>query len=294
MENVITVKNMRESDAFTINTTTSSRELMYRAAMGVFKNVSWGGKIAIVCGSGNNGGDGYALAEILSERGYRPIIMLASDKRSEDGEHYYTRCLKDGVRSESCDGSTDFNGFDIVVDCLLGTGFSGQLREPMLSIIKAINRSSAYTVSVDINSGLSGSNGLAQPVAVKSDLTVSIGYYKTGMFLGDSCQYIGSLVNADIGIKLVKKQFYLISGDELSPFTGYSSVQLTAPQFALEYATDEAEFWRSPIKIISQESCNSKKIFVVDFGGSRLVVDQTYVYFQSDRVIAASEEYVNF
>lgn len=285
MEDVISVKNMRESDAFTINTSVSGKELMLRAASGVYKSVKWSGNTAVVCGSGNNGGDGYALAEILFDNGYSPVILKISDKMSEDGAYYYNRCRDKGVKEAYCDEYTDFSAYDIIVDCILGTGFSGALRDNMVKCIENINRSGAYVVSVDINSGLSGANGTARPIAVKSDLTVSIGYYKTGMFLNDAGLYIGSLKNIDIGIKLLKKQYYLIDKDELSPFTGYSSVVLPSEKFKLEYAVDEEEFVRNPLKTVSKESCDSKKIFVVDYGGSKLIVDQTYVYFQSDRIV---------
>lgn len=285
MENVITVKNMRESDAFTINTSVSGKELMRRAAQGVFDSARWSGVIAVICGGGNNGGDGYALSEILFDNGYSPVILKLSDKLSGDGAYYYNRCKNKGISESFCDEYTDLSGYDIIVDCILGTGFSGELREDMISVIENINRSSAYKISVDINSGLSGANGLARPVAVKSDLTVSIGYFKTGMFLNDADLYIGSLKNVDIGIKLLKKQYYLISKDELSPFTGYSSVSLSDDKFELEYAVDEAEFRRNPLKVVSKESCESNKIFVIDYGKSKLIVDQTYVYFQSDKVV---------
>lgn len=191
MENVITVKNMRESDAFTINTSVSGQELMLRAAAGVYNSVKWSGNIAIVCGSGNNGGDGYALAEILVDNGFSPVVLRLSEKLSEDGAYYYNRCKNKGVREAFCDEFTEFSAYDIIVDCILGTGFSGELREDMINLIENINRSPAYKVSVDINSGLSGANGTARPIAVKSDLTVSVGYYKTGMFLNDADLYIG-------------------------------------------------------------------------------------------------------
>lgn len=285
MDNVISVKNMRESDAFTINTGTSGKELMKRAAAGVYSSVKWRGNIAVICGSGNNSGDGYALAEILFDNGFRPLVLRISDKLSEDGAYYYNRCKNKGINELFCDEYTDLGSYDIIVDCILGTGFSGELWESMISLIENINRADAYKVSVDINSGLSGANGLARPIAVKSDLTVSIGYFKTGMFLNDADKYIGSLKNVDIGIKLLKKQYYLIDKDELSPFTGYSSVQLSDDKFELEYATDEQEFRRNPLKTVSKESCDSKKIFVVDYGESKLIIDQTYVYFQSDKIV---------
>ena len=99
-------------------------------------------------------------------------------------------------------GQTDLSGFDVIVDCILGTGFQGEVRGKAGDAIKAINSADAFVISVDINSGMNGDTGEAH-LAVKSDLTVSIGYYKQGQFKGDAEKYIGKLTNADIGIVLV-------------------------------------------------------------------------------------------
>ena len=114
------------------------------------------------------------------------------------------------------------------------------------------------------------------------------------MFLNDAGAYIGSLVNVDIGIKLLKKQYYLISESELSPFSGYGSVCITADDFARRYALDEDEFRRSPLKLVSKESEDSKSVFIIDYNGSKLIVDQTYIYFQSDRVKTTEDIYKTF
>ena len=195
----ISVARMRESDAYTIANLVPSKELMYRAAMGIFNAAKWHGNIAIVCGSGNNAGDGYALSCILADNGIKSTLIRVSDKFSEDGKYYYDMAMSKGV----CDSADlDLSEFDIVVDCLLGTGFSGEPRGNYASAINAINQSGAYVVSADINSGMNGDTG-ESVLAVKSDLTVSIGYYKTGMFLGNAPTLIGHLVNVDIGIVLI-------------------------------------------------------------------------------------------
>lgn len=285
MKNVISVKNMRESDAFTINTNVcSGKELMKKAALGVYKHGRWSGNIAIICGSGNNGGDGYALAEILMDNGIPVSVLRVSEKFSADGLYYYKQCIKKGVGDFVCDSFTDFSQYDVIVDCILGTGFTGVLDSEMTELIEEINRSDAYKISVDINSGLNGNNGLASPIAVKSDLTVSIGYLKTGLLLNDAPVYMKKLVNHDIGIKLVKKQYYLISREEAQRFMGYGSVCVSADDFALNYALDERDFLLHPIKNVAKESQESKKIFVIDYNGNKLIVDQTYVYFQSPKL----------
>lgn len=199
-ENAVSVAKMRESDAYTIANLVPSKELMYRAAMGIYTAAEWQGKrIAIVCGSGNNAGDGYALASILADHGIYATLYRASEKFSEDGAYYYDQAITKSVSDRRFDTSSHFDGYDIVVDCLLGTGFSGEPQGLYAQAIEKINQSGAYVISADINSGLDGDTG-ESVLAVKSDLTVSIGFYKKGMFLGAAPDLIGDLVNVDIGI----------------------------------------------------------------------------------------------
>ena len=207
---------MRLSDAMTIKEKISSKELMYRAAMGVFNNVKWYGKIAIVCGTGNNAGDGYALAIILKENGFNPDILLIENKFSEDGEYYFTKAKQSNINSPIINGSTSFE-YDIIVDCLLGTGFKGEPKANYIDVINKINNSKAYVVSVDINSGLNGDNGLAS-IAVQSDLTVSIGSYKYGHFLNQAKDFIKEKINVDIGIDILKEDVELLEKENVKEF----------------------------------------------------------------------------
>ncbi|MCR5848382.1 MAG: NAD(P)H-hydrate epimerase [Lachnospiraceae bacterium] len=204
MENTISVEQMRKSDAYTIEHFVESKELMYRAAMGVFESYKeWTGKsIAIVVGGGNNGGDGYALAGILKEKNIGSVIIKVSEKMSEDGKYYSEIASDLGVVIEEFREETDLRKYDIIVDCILGTGFVGEVRGKAKDAIEAINKSSAYVISVDINSGMNGDTGEAS-TAVKSDLTVSIGYFKKGLFTEAAKEYIKEKVNVNIGIVLV-------------------------------------------------------------------------------------------
>lgn len=208
-KSAISVTQMRESDAYTIAHCVGGKELMRRAAQGIFDAVAdaagWQDKtIAIVVGSGNNGGDGYALAGILADHGIPARIFRVSEKFSEDGLYYYEQAIAKGVPAELFLPESDFAGFagyDILVDCILGTGFAGTPRGAAAAAIRSVNASGAYIVSADINSGMNGDTGEAV-LAVKSDLTVSIGFYKTGLFRGRAPELIGELVNVDIGIVL--------------------------------------------------------------------------------------------
>ena len=128
---VVTVQNMRESDAHTIASGTTSAELMHRAALGIFQSVRFVGKVAIVCGVGNNGGDGYALACILLENGLTPTIFRVDERFSRDGLFYYHTAMSKGAEEGNISVPAPFTGCDIIVDCLLGTGFKGEVSGAM-------------------------------------------------------------------------------------------------------------------------------------------------------------------
>ena len=205
-EAAVSVAAMREADRRTIAGGVPSVELMRRAAQGVFEAYEgWKGKsILILCGGGNNGGDGYALAEILHDHGCTAALYPLSDKLSENGAFYHRSCLEKGVPVLT---EPDFSAFDVFVDCLLGTGFQGTPREPIAGVIRELNRVRAQSkgkavISVDINSGMNGDTGEGE-LAVVSDLTVSIGSVKQGLVQPQAREKIGRLVNADIGIRMV-------------------------------------------------------------------------------------------
>ena len=200
----ISVQNMRDSDAYTIANFVPGLELMHRAAMGVFLAHDWQGRAAIVCGSGNNGGDGFALACILWERGYQCALFTVSTRLSADSAHYAEKALSLGVSIEPFSPGC-LAGFDTVVDCLLGTGFAGDLRENYRAAIEAINKSGAFVLSVDINSGMNGDTG-AGACIVRSDLTVTIGFLKHGLVTENAGRYMKRLVRTDIGILLARPE----------------------------------------------------------------------------------------
>ena len=205
MDNItVTVEQMRRSDAYTIEHLVAGRELMYRAAMGVYNSYNgWRGRrIAILAGGGNNGGDGYALAGILKKEGIDSELISVSDKMSDDGKYYFGIASDLGVKTVPFLEENDLSCYDILVDCILGTGFSGEVRGAARCAIEAVNKSGAYVISVDIPSGMNGDTGEAH-LAVRADLTVSIGFIKQGLVTEAGRKLTGRLVNTDIGIVLV-------------------------------------------------------------------------------------------
>lgn len=219
MKEIMTVEMMRESDAATIAAGTPGTELMYRAGKGIFSAVEekrgWTGPVAIVCGSGNNAGDGYVLALLLKEKEIESKLLLVDEKFSKDGKYYFDRCLEAGISWETVNGDFDFSDYEIVLDCLYGTGFHGDVKGTALTLIEKINESGKYVVSVDINSGLNGNSGMGR-VCVKSDLTVSVGSYQPGHFLNMAKDLMGDKVNCEIGIEPLDKSMVLWEAEDCS------------------------------------------------------------------------------
>ena len=204
MMDCISVENMRLSDAYTIANLVPSLELMHRAAYGVFLAHSWEGRTAVVAGSGNNGGDGFALACILKEKGFDCCVFTLSTRLSADSAHYAAEAERLGVSVTAFEPGC-LRGFDTVVDCLLGTGFQGGVRENYRCAIEEINTSRSFVLSVDINSGMNGDTG-AGVCIVRSDLTVTIGFLKHGLVTEMAGNYMKRLVRTDIGILLAEPE----------------------------------------------------------------------------------------
>lgn len=280
-QQVVSVKNMRQSDAHTIAEHTTSAELMHRAAKGIFDAVKFTGKVAIVCGKGNNGGDGYALACILCQNGITPTIFRVSDKFSKDGLYYYKTAVSLGAEEGSLNVPSPFTGYDIVVDCLLGTGFSGEVQGEIRNAIELINSSDSYIISADINSGINGDTGIAD-IAVNSDLTVSIGAYKTGMFLNDAPYYIGAMVNTDIGIHMLEDEYKLIDYSHLHFFEGYGSEIMTTEDFFKKFGYNPNTC--NIAECVAELSRTQRKTVVVKTEHSAVIADLKYVYFCADYV----------
>lgn len=207
---------MRLCDAKTVAGGVSARELMARAGRAVSLCADFNGKTAIICGAGNNGGDGYATALELMKRGLRPFLFIAENRFSDDGAYYFNLCRQYKIPYKYFDGNTDFTDFDTVVDCLFGTGYNRPVEGIYAEIIEKINKSHAYIISADIPSGLNGDNGLGD-IFVKSDLTVSIGCLKTGHFLNRAKDAVGKIINKEIGIN-IENSYFLAEASDFGSF----------------------------------------------------------------------------
>src|SRR3954447_14471547 len=140
------------------------------------------GPVRIVCGKGNNGGDGLIAARCLAAMGFEvEAVELWSGELPEDLDAW-------------------LEGSGAVVDAIFGTGFSGAPREPAAAAIEAINRSGAPVVACDIASGVDASSGEVEGLAVAADLTVSFHAAKVGHRIAPGKWHTGELQVAAIGI----------------------------------------------------------------------------------------------
>ena len=208
-----------------------------------------------------------------------------------DGKYaFYTRPMDDFIETAMSLGAEEmpmsqaaaFTGFDIVVDCLLGTGFSGELKGEMLEAVEQINMTNAYVISADINSGINGDTGVCS-TAVNSDLTVSIGSFKTGLFLNDAPYYIGSVTNCDIGISLIEDEYKLIDYSLLHMFEGYGSLVMTAEEFFEKYGYEPSKC--NVARCVEEISKKERRTVVVKTDHSAVIADLKYIYFCADYVI---------
>ena len=214
MQTILSVQSMRESDARTIVGGVPGRELMGRAARAIFEAAEWQPPVAVVCGKGNNGGDGYALAYLLKEAGIGCTLLMQGEPATPDARFFYEKCRQMLIPLQSWDQVTDLREYRTIADCIFGTGFHGEAAGRDARMIELINCSGAKVVSADISSGINGDNGLG-PIAVRSDLTVSIGSLKPGHFLARAKDVSKRVVNADIGILPVGHRLFLMEEEDV-------------------------------------------------------------------------------
>ena len=163
-------------------------------------------QVILFAGSGNNGGDAFALSRHLSDSGARCMVLHTRRQDDYSGEtaFHLTLAKKVGVPLVYLpEYNLDFlTAPDIIVDGLLGTGFQGPLRQDYLDWITHINqfKGRAQIMALDIPSGLSGLTGRADPTAVRADCTVTFGAAKVGLFLPEAREFTGELHTRTIGI----------------------------------------------------------------------------------------------
>jgi ADP-dependent NAD(P)H-hydrate dehydratase / NAD(P)H-hydrate epimerase len=178
-------------------------ELMERAGAGLARvclERAPAGTVAVVCGAGNNGGDGLVAARLMKEQGREVNVLMLADPGALRGDALanYER-LAPGV-SPVPFSERALSGATLIVDAILGTGFAGTPREPAGAAIAAINRSGAEVVACDVPSGVDASTGEISGEAVRAAATVTFHAAKPGLWIAPGKGHAGAVTIVDIGI----------------------------------------------------------------------------------------------
>lgn len=185
--------------------------LMENAALQVVKHLQTDidNKYCVVCGCGNNGGDGFAIARHLKalDKGVEVFLIGNSSKLSSDSRVNYEILKNMGIKIQKISNVEDFTILrdslqhsDIIIDSVLGTGLTRNIDELYDSVISIINENSKYIVSVDIPSGMDSSTGEIKGNAIKAHKTVTFELYKRGFINYKSHKHTGEIVVESIGV----------------------------------------------------------------------------------------------
>ena len=161
--------------------------------------------VAVFCGKGNNGGDGFALARRLYNAGIDvSVFLVCGTDFSGDAKINYDIIRKMDVNIDVISDTENLKyiirAFDITVDAIFGTGIHGTVRGIAYDVIDEINKNAKYVLSVDVPSGINSDSGEICGVCVKADKTVTFAAYKVGMLMFPAADFTGETIVADISI----------------------------------------------------------------------------------------------
>lgn len=213
---LFSTKQIREADSFAINTLSiPGIVLMENASIEIFKKIKEkfplqaNSAIGIICGKGNNGGDGFAAARHFSNEGYKVLIIHLGSESEISGaclvNYKIIKALSEWNKNiilkkyRSLKDLKLFNKCSVVLDAMLGSGAAGALKEPYGKIVEALNSIKAFKAAADIPTGLDADKGYGETI-FKSDLTITLGDLKKGLFFGDGYNSCGKVEKGDIGI----------------------------------------------------------------------------------------------
>lgn len=166
------------------------------------------GRCVVMAGKGNNGGDGYVIARLLSQKGWGVKVIILADREQINGDAGLNLERLDGVVINYCTHEGQLSALhmeeifqaDVIVDALLGTGLRSNVKGVYLEAIDLMNASGRPVVAVDIPSGIHGTTGRVLGDAVRAYITVTFAFAKLGHVLYPGAEHTGRLVVADVGI----------------------------------------------------------------------------------------------
>ena len=231
---VLTPAEMRKVDRHAIKTLgIPGRVLMEHAGRAVAERLSellsGRGSVAVICGSGNNAGDGFVAARFLTSAGHRPHVYLAAhpDRLHGDAlESYELLTQLDIPQSLITDPESlrvvDFSRYDWLLDALIGTGLRGAVADHYADVIGLLNSSGVPILACDIPSGIDGETGRGEGRRVRAQETVTLGLPKPGLLLYPGAEHTGRVHIADVGlpresVNSVSPDLFLVGDQDVPP-----------------------------------------------------------------------------
>lgn len=185
-------------------------ELMQRAGKAAFNALleQWPDvkRLIILCGTGNNGGDGFIIGGLAQEAGLQAELFIAGDSTNIKGDALKALDFATKLGLRACPASDFYSAIAdkprnvVLVDALLGTGLTGKVREPFSDLINEMNSSNLPILAVDIPSGLCSDTGETLGVSVKADITVTFIGRKIGLVTNSGPEFVGKLLFDDLNV----------------------------------------------------------------------------------------------
>ncbi|MDO4634274.1 MAG: NAD(P)H-hydrate dehydratase [Eubacteriales bacterium] len=204
MRRVVTAEQMKASDAAAIQTMgMPGMVLMERAALGVvhaLKKSSFSlQRVLVVCGMGNNGGDGLAVARLLHLSGIRTEIFEVGNPERRSESNTLQHSIAENYQVPFTEHPV-FEEYSVIIDGIFGVGLSRDLSPDYVRLTEKINQSGAKVLAIDLPSGLNADTGYPMGTSVKADLTVTFAFEKPGLLFYPGADFAGKVCTADVGI----------------------------------------------------------------------------------------------
>jgi NAD(P)H-hydrate epimerase len=179
----------------------NSYVLMKRAGTNCTKKIyksKFNSKFIVLCGPGNNGGDGLVISQVLKKLNQNVILYCLESvvyKRDAKIAYKKNRLTKNNYNDLNIPKDS------VIIDCLFGIGLNKKIKGIYKNIIKKVNKSKQYVISIDIPSGINGNNGKIMGEAIKANSTYTLHAKKIGLTVNSGMKYSGKVSIIDIGIK---------------------------------------------------------------------------------------------